>query len=464
MYNRVKAYIAQNKMIEHSDHIVAGISGGADSVCLFFVLLDLQKEIPFTLEVVHVNHKLRLEAEADEAFVMDLCQTHKIPYRIFTKNIAELARQQGISIEEAGREYRYECFRETQKVAGSGKIAVAHHLNDRAETILFNLFRGSGLKGLTGIRPVRDNIIRPLLCLTRDEIEEYLKRKNIPYCTDDTNQEDIYTRNRIRQHIIPFASEVNSEAVRHMAKTADLVWEAEDFLYKQVEKAFAKCVIFSDKKISIDCVGLNEQDIFIKKRILFMAIEKLLPGRQNISACHIESLIGLTIIGGSQKINLPQGLIALKEYDTIVIKFADESPVLFQDKKANADFSYVIRKEEQGIKIPNLGEMSCRTFLYQKNENIPQKMYTKWFDYDKITSCALFRSRKPGDFLIINQKGQHKKLKEYLINEKVPKVKRDEMPVLADGSHIIWVPGLRISEYYKVTDKTETILEVKISL
>ena len=502
MYNRVKAYIAQNQMIGCRDHIVAGVSGGADSVCLFFILLDLQKEIPFTMQVVHVNHKLRPEAEDDADFVADLCRRNQIICKIFTKDVALLARQQGISIEEAGREYRYACFREALN-SPTGKIAVAHHQDDRAETILFHLFRGSGLRGLTGIRPIRDNIIRPLLCLTRQEIEEYLKIKSISYRIDNTNQEDIYTRNRIRRHIIPFAAEVNSEAVRHMAKTADLVWEAESYLHKHTEKAFDECVISSPAQISIDLIKMNEQDIIIKKRIMIMAVEELLSGRKNISARHIESLIGMTITGGSQKRSLPYGLVAWKEYDSLVIKFVEKEPIAFT--KSDADHSYFLDLKNQNLSIPSLGMISIRIFPYQKyerktlsaldfasvesenkykverkalstidfesadggdgnkNENIPKKTYTKWFDYDKITSCANFRRRQPGDFLVINQKGQHKKLKDYLINEKIPKARRDEMYVFADGSHVIWIPGFRISEYYKITNETKMILEATLA-
>jgi len=483
MYNRVKKYISQNQMIKHGDHIIAGVSGGADSVCLIFVLLALQKEISFSMQVAHINHMLRPEADKDAAFVADLCLKHDIGYKIFASDVGKLSRKRGLSVEEAGRGYRYECFREMINEFGKGKIAVAHHQDDRAETILFNLFRGSGLRGLTGIRPVRDDIIRPLLCLTRQEIENYLESEKIPYCTDSTNNDDIYTRNRIRRHIIPFAAEVNSEAVRHMAKTAELVWEAENYLHKHTEKAFCECVTPFLGYIKINLLKLNEQDIIIKKRIMLMVIEKLLPGRANISASHIESLTGLTLTGGSRKLNLPNGLIAAKEYDTLVIKIAEKEPIEFKNK-IEAGFSYEINLKTPKMSIPELGIISCRIFPYKevernlstidfepansgheyKNENIPQKMYTKWLDYDKITSCALFRRRLPGDYLIINLKGQHKKLKDYLINEKIPKAKREQMLVLADESHIIWVPGFRISEFYKVTNKTKTILEVELTL
>ncbi|MCL2051805.1 MAG: tRNA lysidine(34) synthetase TilS [Lachnospiraceae bacterium] len=483
MYNRVKTYIGQNQMITPGDHVIAGVSGGADSVCLFFMLLALKKEIPFTMRVAHINHMLRQEASGDEAFVIDLCLKHGIEYRIFAKDIKKYAHEQGYSLEEAGREYRYQCFREMLDEAGAGKIAVAHHQDDHAETIIFNLFRGSGLRGLSGIRPVRNNIIRPLLCLNRKEIEQYLEINNITCQTDKTNADDIYTRNHIRQHIMPFAAGVNKKAVKHMAKTAELVWEAESFLIKHTEKAFLECVDFFPGQIKINLIKLDEQDIIIKKRILLMAVEKLLlslPKRRvNISASHIDSLIGLKISGGSQRISLPGGLIALKEYDTLVIKIEEKELIEFKHKNAPV-LSYKINLGEPKQKIPDLGAISCRIFeadtlglpdlcagklsVDELAKIFPQKIYTKWFDYDKITSYALFRQRLAGDYLIINRKGQHKKLKDYLINEKIPKAKRDKMLVLADESHIIWVPGFRISEFYKVTNETKTILEVKLSL
>lgn len=464
----------QNKMIEPGDHVVAGISGGADSVCLFYILLDLQREIAFTMQAVHVNHLLRAEAKEDAVFVGKLCLKEGVALKVFTADVGEIAREKGLSLEEAGREYRYECFQEVIKEKGSGKIAVAHHQDDRAETILFNLFRGSGLKGLSGIRPLRDNIIRPLLCCLRQEIEDYLKKRNISYLTDYSNNEDIYTRNRIRHHLIPFATEVNKEAVRHMAKTADLVWEAESYLFKQTENAFNDCAAYISDRVIVNIKKFNLQDLFLKKRILLLAIEKLKPGRQDISARHIESLLSLTITGGSRTLNLPGKLTVLKEYDSLIIKLSDknrssagvlakgrvEDLITFSDEFVlQVDENSIGREKE--IIIPNIGKLFYLTFSYQKFENIPQKIYTKWFDYDKITSCALVRKRRAGDFLVVNRIGQHKKLKEYLINEKVPRVKRDDVFVLADGSHIMWVPGLRISEYYKVTDETKIVLEVR---
>jgi tRNA(Ile)-lysidine synthase len=211
-----------------------------------------------------------------------------------------------------------------------------------------------------------------------------------------------------------------------------------------------------------------------------MAIEQLLPSRRNIMARHIENLLGLMNTNGnkgSSEIHLPQGLMARKEYDKIVISYGKSSININMTEQSGHVKDITVKKSDcifdikidsktpyvpQDIDIKNLGIMSCLTFPYQKNENIPQKAYTKWFDYDRITTCAVFRLRRPGDYLVINRDGQRKKLKKYLINEKVPKSRRENMFVLADDSHIMWVPGLRISEYYKVTDSTATILEVRL--
>jgi tRNA(Ile)-lysidine synthase len=221
MHERVRAYIAQNHLIEPEDHIIIGISGGADSVCLLFILLELQKTLPFTMEAVHVNHLLREDAAEDALFVGELCRKQGVKLRFFSVKVADLAKERGLSIEEAGRECRYECFQEAASAHRKTKIAVAHHQNDCAETVLFNLFRGSGLKGLAGIRPVRDNIIRPLLCCERREIEEYLASRGLSYRSDPSNEEGVFTRNRIRHQLLPLAQEINTAAIKHIAHSAD---------------------------------------------------------------------------------------------------------------------------------------------------------------------------------------------------------------------------------------------------
>ncbi|MCL2253628.1 MAG: tRNA lysidine(34) synthetase TilS [Lachnospiraceae bacterium] len=448
-------------MVEIGDHVVVGVSGGADSVCLLFILLALIKEIPFTIEAAHINHLLRKEADEDMDFVKDLCEELGVPLRVFTENIKELAKKRRVGIEEAARDYRYACFNEAVS-HNKGKIAVAHHQDDNAETVIFNLFRGSGLKGLSGISAVRDKIIRPLLCCNRREIEAYLECQKITYITDATNSEDIYARNRIRRHIIPIANGINSEAVMHIAKTAELIRETECYLQKHTKAAFNECATHSETQIAINLTKFTGYERLIQKRILLLAIGELSSECRDISACHVDGILKIIDGGGSRRVDLPGKIVAIKEYDTLVIINHTAEPH-FKSTDIQITFNKIHGNKEE-ITIPDLGILLYFTFPYQKNENIPQKTYTKWFDYDKITSCLIFRRRKQDDYLIINQAGQHKRLKDYLINEKIPKAARDKLYVLADGSHIVWVPGLRISEEYKVTSFTETVLACTLKL
>lgn len=461
-------------MIEAGDTIVAGVSGGADSVCLLFVLLKIREKIPFRLAVVHVNHMVRPDAGEDAAYVRSLCKRHRLTFYLHEINMKEYAEKNGLSEEEAGRQIRYGAFEDAlKKEMSAGKIAVAHNSNDRAETMLFHLFRGTGLTGASGIKPVNGNIIRPLLCIERKEIEDWLTEKGITYCQDSTNEEDIYTRNRIRHHILLFAEkDICSGAVKHMNQAADNLLEAEEFIRRQTELAKKKVMCFrggehQENGVQIHIPDFMAQDEFLQGRILLSCIEEAAGGRKDITAVHIRNIIKLFGSDGSKEIHLPGGLIVYKKYDLGMIY--KEGPVKLPEnnKKIENNGIFEVKSEydesiQDKLEIPGLGSVEITVFPYKKHENIPEKRYTKWFDYDKITRSILFRTRKAGDYLTINSRMDHKSLQDYLVNEKVPKDERDCFYVLAEEAHILWVPGHRISEYYKVSDDTRNILQVKV--
>ena len=240
-YNKVTNFINKYQMLEAGDLVAVGVSGGADSVCLLHLLRRVSGEIPCTLLAVHVDHGVRPEAAKDAAYVEQLCRKMEIPFYLQKVDMNGYAKEHGLSPEEAGRQLRYAAFEEALKEyrreGQACKIAVAHNANDRAETMLFHIFRGSGIRGLRSIRPVREHVIRPILCLEREEIERYLAENHLEYCQDSTNEEDEYTRNKIRHHILPYAErEVCSGAVAHMGELADILAETEHYLEGQTRR------------------------------------------------------------------------------------------------------------------------------------------------------------------------------------------------------------------------------------
>lgn len=479
-------------MLKDGDRIVAGISGGADSICLLFVLLQWAKQIPLSLAVVHVHHGIRKEAEEDARYVEELCGQQGIPFFLTRADARARAAQDRCSEEEAGRNIRYEAFAKAAQEFRADKIAVAHNSNDCSETMLFHLFRGSGLKGLCGIAPVRGNIIRPLLCLERSEIETYLQQKNLLWRMDCTNAGDDYTRNRIRHHILPYAErEIVSGCVNHMTRTAQLLAEAEDYLAMQTEAARTRCVGYCEKGIEISAAAFAGEHPAIQKRLLLSLVKSLTPSMKDISYVHIQALLTLFEREGSRSLDLPFGILAKREYEKVFL----QRQVLGSDacgkRKERRDDRQQMRapdgaKEMGSISIDALspgdpplkirtGEHTWLEFSllfcgdlqdFTADEmKKSEKECTKWFDYDKIEKSLAVRTRKTGDYLTIadGKGGQlHKSLKDYMINAKIPKGQRAELPVVAEGEHVLWLVGWRISEYYKINKNTRYILQVQL--
>ena len=485
-YNKVINFIEKHRMIEEDDLVAVGVSGGADSVCLLHLMWRLSKKLPYRLIVVHVDHSVRKESADDASYVERLCCEMEIPFFLKKADMSGYAKEYGLSPEEAGRRLRYEAYEEALKKYRQGeetcKIAVAHNANDRAETMLFHIFRGSGLKGLGSIRPVRDSVIRPLLCLEREEIERYLADQHLEYCIDSTNEGDEYTRNRIRHHILPYAEqEICFGAITHMGDLADILSETEDYLEKQTKLIYEAYVeeVFSDKPLKektaaeekpetlyVSCRLLFSEEPVMYKRVLLACMERLTPHRKDITGQHVADLAALMSKGGSKELSLPYGITAYKEYDRLILYRDTDEKICRTMKEKPADKAYAIKLPTE-IFVPGEGSYIF-TLLDNYNkfgeiqQNIPENRYTKWFDYDKITTALVLRTRLQGDYLTIDAGLHTKSVKQYMIDEKIPKLQRDNMYVLADGSHILWIPGYRISQYYKVDEGTKRIMQVQL--
>lgn len=437
-------------MIEAGDSIVIGVSGGADSLCLLFLLHELKQKISFKIKVVHVHHGIRqTTADKDAAYVKEICERLEVPCQLVYADIPKIAKENHETLEEAGRRVRYDAFEKAFDDTDSArKIAVAHHMNDQAETVIHNMVRGSGIHGMTGMRSVevRENsnikLIRPLLCFSRRDIESFLNEKNISYCIDETNFENEYTRNSIRNEIMPALNNINAKAAEHIAQMAERLSKIEDFLEQEAADRF--CELAEKTENGVELFIDNKCTEILYKEIIRLCIKDTAGRLKDISAEHIDSVYELSVDGMSGKgIDLPYNLRVIRSYDRLI----------FSQNTKSREMSSELLPE---IELIDAAKVDINQY--------PKESYTKWFDYDKIRDGAVFRRRKSGDVIAI--KGGSQKLQDFFTKQKVPVHLRDSVWVLAikDSSEIVWVVGdtiSRISEKYKVCETTRQIAEIK---
>lgn len=434
---KIREFIKKNNLLQNGDKLIVGLSGGADSVCLLFVLHELTKEYNLTVNAVHINHMIRTTAGRDEEFSRNLCEKFNVGFTSYSVNCKELAEKNGLSVEETGRNERYRLFKETgDRIYKNGtyKIAVAHHADDLAETFIFNLVRGTGIKGLASIRVENDNIIRPLLCVNKEEIEQILKSNGLTHMEDETNELDEYSRNKIRHLVIPKLKTINDNAAEHIVQTAAGLGEIDDFLSIETEKVTAECVVIKENEIIISD-SVTKVHPAIMKRVIHNALTLCAGKARDIACVHTEAVTDLFGRQVGKKRNLIYNMEAVREYDGVHIY--------------SSCFNAGVKSDTEKV----IFEVKERDF----SAEIPDEMYTKWMDYDKIVNCPVVRYRRKGDYLYVADNAK-KSLSDYMINEKIPAKLRDSIPLVADGNHILWVIGYRISSAIKVSGETKRIM------
>ena len=452
MYRTILDYIRRNRLFAPGDRVIVALSGGADSVCLLVVLNELRKALGLELKAVHVHHGLRgKEADRDRDYSRELSERLGVAFAWVQVDAALYAREQGMSVEEAGRHLRYQIFEKERLDFSGTKIAVAHHKDDQAETILYNLFRGTGLKGLGGIRPLRDRIVRPLLCVGREEILAYLEEKRISYCEDSTNAQTDYVRNRIRSRILPeIREQINRRAGENILHAGEMAAQADAYLEKQAEgilKAWGAGETHEAGAMAacgVDAKALLAEDDIIRNYVIRRMIRSVNESMKDITMIHVESAAALLFASDRRQVDLPCGLIAVRTTGELWIKRKKQKELVDKER----DFP--------------LPELDFKTFPYKKGQEIPKNGYTKWFDYDKIKCALSVRYRETGDYMTLAGGGR-KTIKAFMIDEKIPKEEREKIPLVAEGSHVLWVIGYRISEYYKITDDTHTVIQIQLN-
>ena len=298
MNQRVLETIRKYNLIEDGDKIVLGVSGGPDSICMLDNLREVKEEqiIEFEIYVAHINHMIREEAIDDEKYVQEYCKKYNIECFVKKADVQKIASEKKIGTEEAGRKVRYDFFEEVLQKTESNKIAIAHNKNDKIETIIMHLLRGSGLSGLKGIEPIRDNkYIRPLLECERTEIEQYCEDKKLNPRIDKTNFENEYTRNKIRNIVIPYIKkEFNPNIIQTLSRLSDLATDESNYIELQTQKAFEKILIAKEKEqITLNLKEFNKQDKVIKNRLILYTTKELMGSTQGIEKIHIEDIIKL---------------------------------------------------------------------------------------------------------------------------------------------------------------------------
>lgn len=488
-------------MIERGDSLAVGVSGGADSVCLLRILYDLSEQMDFTLAAVHVEHGIRgEESRRDASFTEKLCADLGIPFLLFCVEAPERARRTGRGLEETARELRYDCFMKACGQIGANRVAVAHHAGDSAETMLFHLARGTGIRGLCGIRPVTEfalpgcgaeetgsggrtpgdgegcpvtdaqrknqetglRIIRPLLCVTHEEIVSWLDGLRQPYCTDSTNADPAYSRNRIRERVLPELGEINPRAIPHMRRTAGQLEEICGYLDEAARQAGRGAYAVAEREdgfrsVELFCDAFETIHPFLRKHLLHLLLCAQ-GGGKDLTSLHVERVLDLMDAGVGKRVSLPRGITAERLYESIVLYTGDVAGVLSGETAENVPAARDLRIPGETIGADGLRIRAEILDFPEISQKIPEKRYTKWFDYDKIKSVVQLRGRKTGDYFQTDAAGGHKKLNRYLIDEKVPLCERDRLSLLADGDHVLWVVGYRISEAYKVTGGTRRVL------
>lgn len=459
MIEKVKEFISENDLIKTGNSIIISLSGGPDSIALLYLLIEFKDEYDIKIGVFHLNHMLRgEESDRDEIFCRDICKTKKIEANIYREDIGLYAKEKGISVEEAGRERRYSILDKLCNEKSYDKIATAHNLNDSVESALLNIFRGTGINGLLGIPVKRNNIIRPILCLRKAEILDYLDQNNIGYMTDTTNDESDYLRNHIRNEIIEKTEKrFNFDIVGNIARMSRTLSEDNEFIRKTVDMIYNEISKKTENKVYIKREYLVHNDPTIGKRLILKAIEDIKGDVKNIEEVHLNIIKGLVNKQSGSIIDLPDSLIAGTEFDDIFVM--ENQP---KNKKATQEKKKVILDKRIDIKG---NELIFQIFGKKDivNEKFKKDSKLIYLDYDKIELKSLeLRSRREGDVFSPVGRKITKKLKKYLIEERIPKEKRAEMPLLAIGNEIIWIVGYDYSGKYEIRECTKKVLVCKI--
>jgi tRNA(Ile)-lysidine synthase len=471
--------------------VVVGVSGGPDSLCLLHVLNRLSGEYRIELHVAHLNHRMRgSEADADAAFVARLAEEWGLPCTVEARDVPTLAREKKLSLEEAARRARYAFLAEVAEHAGAKRIAVGHNADDQTESVLMHWLRGAGLAGLRGMLPViplsdyrlleeedwgtRDKgqgaftLIRPLLEVTRAEIEAYCAKHSLQPRFDRSNLDTTYYRNRLRHELIPYLEGYNPGIREVVRRSARVITDDYAYLRAELDRLWPQVVISeSDKAIQFDLAAWRSLPISFQRSTLRQAIHRLRRSLRNINWIHVEDArVALLEKPAGTQMTLPQGLMLTMSYQTFTV--ADEGYV-----EPPTDLP-LLAVDSLPLAVPGttrLPESSWRVEarLLSRSELPPgwednQDPWQAFLDHNVTSSELILRRRQPGDrFQPLGLGGRQTTLREFMINVKIPAQWRHRVPIVASPQHIVWLAGWRVDERARVTESTKQVLHLRFA-
>lgn len=455
---KVKETIKKYGMLDRGDRVVVAVSGGPDSVCLLSVLHTLANDLDLTLHAAHLDHRFRgSESAAEATFVAELAKKLGIPATVESRDVPAYCAGRGLSAQAGAREVRYAFLQQCAKATLAQRIALGHTANDQAETLLMRLVRGAGLSGLSAIPPVRENIVRPLIGITRDEVLAYLREQGIVFRNDPSNRKPVYTRNRVRHELLPVLERFNPRIIETLAAEADLLRDENEAIEATLPEIMQKVLRTEGVAVRIRRDEFNDLLPAFRRRILRKAVE-LAAGDNAIDRSWIRTGEALRFMADAQSgrsMEVPGGLFLERDYDDLVIR-AREREMVFRVPLVVPGETVVppARLVIETVLLDNLPDPVAEEGNY---------LWQAAFDYDKIPLPLYLRNRRPGDrFRPAGMGGRSKKLQDYFVDEKVPQMRRNAAPLLATEQDVVWIVGMRTDGRFLPGPGTKKVLVVQV--
>jgi len=452
---KINRTVDEHKLLEKGDSVLVALSGGPDSVALLHILAGLKRKYRLKLQSVYINHNIRKRAaKKEEQFCQDICDRLKIDFHIISEDIPSLAKKMRKGVEEAARDFRYRTFEDLAARLLVDKIALGHHLDDRAETVLFRIIRGTGKTGLRGMPVRRDKFIRPLFDVTKDEILAYLRQHRLSYCLDQSNMSADYDRNYIRNRLlVEIRSHLNPAVDRALINLSETAGEDEAFLDEYVAARLRRSIRKTvGGKIELDLNRFNRYDKWLRRRLLRHCLTELSTSGLAPDRAVVDRLDEFCR-SGRKSLSVPEKLQAV---------LADDKLVIFR----RGPHSYAFPLSAGSVcRLTTLG-LDIRMSVYDnRRESLVRRRRSRsaLLDYDRVQPPLTVRNIRPGDrFPPLGLRGT-KKIGDYLTDRKVHTVYRDEIPVVCDAEGIIWLVGYEIADRVKIDESTRKVLRIEFS-